>query len=85
MKTTVEIPEGLFGDLKRMCVEQGITLKDMLTAMVTKIVVEQRSSWVKGEGFRLRQASYAGGTSRDGVDLSDWAAVRRSIYTGRGE
>lgn len=80
MKTTVELPDILVREAKRVAAEDGTTLRDLVERGL-RSVLEQRQA--PGE-FRLRDASVdgAGLTSewRDG----GWDRIRNEIYRGRG-
>lgn len=40
MRTTIELPDGLFRQVKTLAVQKGQTLKDFFTAAVERAVVE---------------------------------------------
>lgn len=40
MRTTIELPDGLFRQVKTLAVQKGLTLKDFFTAAVERAVVE---------------------------------------------
>lgn len=40
MRTTIELPDGLFRQVKTLTVQKGLTLKEFFTAAVERAVVE---------------------------------------------
>jgi hypothetical protein len=40
MRTTIELPDGLFRQVKTLAVQKGLTLKDFFTAAVERAVIE---------------------------------------------
>ena len=40
MRTTIDLPDGLFRQVKTLAVQKGLTLKDFFTAAVERAVVE---------------------------------------------
>ena len=40
MRTTIELPDGLFRQVKTLAVQKGLTLKEFFTAAVERAVVE---------------------------------------------
>lgn len=77
MKTTVEIPDGLFREAKRYAVTHDLPLRQVLESALR--------SFLAGNGdkkpFRLKRASFRG----DGMvkDYS-WPEIREIIYEERG-
>ncbi|PWU06109.1 MAG: DUF2191 domain-containing protein [Terriglobia bacterium] len=79
MKTTVEIPDSLFQEVRAFAESRGVSFRQLVEEGLRTVVREgQRAR----KPFRLRDGSYAGkGLQRD---LS-WNDIREAIYTGRGE
>ena len=80
MKTTVEIADDLLRQAKAVAGKERTTLRAL---------VEEGLRWAIGkrrrrERFKLRDASVAGNGVQPGVSEGDWAALRDSIYSGRG-
>ena len=79
-KTTVELPDGLLRDAKRVAIKQRTTVKALIEQGL-RVVVRERLT--RGS-FSLRRASFAGDGLRSGRSLQDWAAIRDEIYAERG-
>lgn len=41
MRTTIELPDGLFRQVKTLAVQKGLTMKEFFTAAVERALVEQ--------------------------------------------
>ena len=76
MKTTVEIPDSLFREVKRYAAAHDLTLKEVLEAGL-RAVVKGGSA----RRFRLRKCAFKG----EGMvaDYS-WPEIRAIVYEGRG-
>ena len=79
-KTTVEIPDGLLRDVKKVALKEGTTVKALIERGL-RLVVRDRQ---RRGGFALRKASFGGDGLQSGRSLRDWAAVRDEIYAERG-
>ncbi len=79
MKTTVEIPDTLFRDVKQYAHDNDLTFRQAVETSLRHLISGKESP---REPFRLRKASFAG----DGMvkDFS-WPEIRSIIYEGRGE
>jgi hypothetical protein len=80
MKTTVELPDALLREAKRMALKRRTTVKALIEQGLRTVLAEPKS---KG-GFRLRQAAFKGDGLSAGQSLQDWAAVRDLVYSERG-
>ena len=81
MKTTVELPDVLFREVRRLARERGTTLRAVLESALRREICTRSTPRSK---FHLRDASFAGEGMQAGIDLSDWSRIRRMIYQGRG-
>jgi hypothetical protein len=81
MKTTVEIADPVFEDLKRFSAKSGKTMKEVLE---TAIRVFLKSSSKKSTPFSLKRHVFRGEGLSEGVSEGDWSAIREKIYEGRG-
>jgi len=79
MKTTVGIPDSLLSDAKRLAVEEGLTLRELVVEGL-RLVLKRRDR----DEFRLRDARVDGRGVQVGVNEGDWTRIQRMIYTGRG-
>ena len=80
MKTTVDLPDGLFRAARRLAVKEGATFRALVEEGL-RAVLESRQG---RHGFTLRDASFGGDGTSDDVRLDDWEAIRDLSYTGRG-
>ena len=79
VKTTVEIPDALFTDVKRYASANGLTFRQVIETSLRQKLEQERSA--KAKPFRLRKASFKGKGLQPGLD---WPAIRSLIYEGRG-
>ncbi len=79
MKTTVEIPDGLFREARRYAQSHDLTFREVVEAGLRRVVSEKSGT---RKPFRLAKKSFRG----DGM-LNDysWTEIRSLIYPGRGE
>jgi hypothetical protein len=80
MKTTVELPDSLLREAKRVALEQRVTVKALIEQGLRTVIAERR----RGGGFTLRNASFRGDGLVSGRSLQDWAAIRDLAYSERG-
>lgn len=80
LKTTVELPDVLLHEAKRMAVRERTTVKALIEKGL-RTVIEQRP---RRSRFSLRSASFRGDGLAAGASLRDWETVRDLTYTGRG-
>jgi hypothetical protein len=80
MKTTINLPDDLFRDAKKVAIERNITLTELFAQAVRHEISESPRI-----SFTLEDGSFKGEPGlQPGVDLSDWAKIRELIYEGRG-
>lgn len=77
VKTTVELPDALLEEAKRLAARQGLTLKQLLEMGLRQTIAAQKPS----EPFRLRKHTVGG---KGLVEDIDWPGIRERIYDGRG-
>lgn len=80
MKTTVEIPDVLLRDARKLAAAEGSTVKALIEQGLRAVVAERK----RRGGFTLRKASFRGDGLAAGQSLQDWAAIRDAIYSERG-
>ena len=80
MKTTVELPDALLREAKRVAVKERTTVKALIVQGLRTVVGSRRA----GSAFRLRSASFRGDGLVTGRTLRDWDAIRDLTYTERG-
>ena len=79
MKTTVEIPDSLLRDAKRVALKERTTVRALIEQGL-RLIVRGRSS----ERFTLRNASFTADGLLPGRSLQDWDAIRDLTYSERG-
>ena len=80
MKTTVEIPEGLLREAKRVALREKTTVRALIERGL-RAVVEGRRTAIP---FVLRSAAFDGDGLVAGRSLRDWEAIRDLSYSERG-
>jgi hypothetical protein len=78
MKTTIELPDDLLAEAKRVAAARGDTFKGVLVMALRRSLDLERGTPAQ---FRLRDASFNG---HGLVKEMDWAEIRETIYEGRG-
>jgi Bacterial antitoxin of type II TA system, VapB len=80
MKTTVEIPQTLLDDARKLASQEGTTLRALVEEGLRRIIAERRHAGA----FRLRQATFKGTGLQAGVAGVPWERIRDLAYEGRG-
>ena len=80
MKTTVELPDALLREAKRVALRERTTVRALIERGL-RAVLSHRPS---GERFTLRDASFQGDGLLAGRSLRDWEAIRDLAYSERG-
>jgi hypothetical protein len=80
MKTTVDIPDALLEDAKKLAARQDTTLRELLVEGLRRTVAERRRISV----FQLRKATFRGNGLQAGVLDASWERIRELAYEGRG-
>lgn len=81
MKTTVEIPDTLLTDARKLAGRQGTTLRVLIVEGLRRSVAERK----RATAFRLRRATFNGTGLQSGVANASWKRIRELAYEGRGE
>ncbi len=79
MKTTVEIPDSLLREAKRVALRERTTVRALIEQGLREMVSHRKAG-----RFALRKASFAGDGLAMGASLRDWESLRDLIYSGRG-
>ena len=80
MKTTVEIPDSLLEEARRVAQRENTTLKALLEQGLRRTLAERKA---RGR-FHLRDASFKGRGLQPGMEGASWEKIRDLIYEGRG-
>lgn len=80
MKTTVEIPDTLFEEARKVAHRDRTTLKVLVEEGLRKIIADRR----RRKGFRLRKATFKGNGLQPPLTGASWEQIRELSYEGRG-
>jgi hypothetical protein len=80
MKTTIQIPDGLFEEARRLARREHTTLKALVEQGLRRILTERK----RQAGFRLRRATFKGQGLQPPVAGASWEQIRDLSYEGRG-
>ncbi len=80
MKTTVEIPDALLAEARRIAQRDATTLRGLVEEGLRRVLGERAEQ----SGFRLRKVSFGGQGLTDDLSGSSWEEIRRRAYEGRG-
>jgi Bacterial antitoxin of type II TA system, VapB len=80
MKTTVEIPDSLLDEVRRVASREGRTVRALVEEGLRRVLAERKRTRV----FRLRKATFKGKGLQPHVAGSSWEQIRDTTYEGRG-
>jgi hypothetical protein len=80
MKTTIQIPDSLLEDARKVAAKERTTLKALVEEGLRLIVAKRKRSSV----FRLRKASFKGTGLQPHLTGASWGQIRKKVYEGRG-
>ncbi len=80
MKTTIQIPDSLLEDARKVAAKERTTLKALVEEGLRLIVAKRKRSSV----FRLRKASFKGMGLQPHLSGASWDQIREKVYEGRG-
>jgi hypothetical protein len=80
MKTTVEIPDSLLEEARKLASRDGTTLRVLIVEGLRRIIAERR----RAGAFRLRRATFKGDGLQPGAAGAPWERIRDMAYEGRG-
>ena len=80
MKTTIQIPDSLFQQARRMAQREHTTLKALVEQGLRQVLAERQ----RRGGFRLRKATFKGKGLQPPVASASWEQIRELSYQGRG-
>jgi len=80
MKTTIDMPDALLEEAKRVASNEGTTLRALIEEGLRRALAERKQH----RKFRLRRASFKGRRLQPGVAEGSWERIRDPIYEGRG-
>ena len=80
MKTTVEIPDALLEEARKLAGRTGTTLRVLIIEGLRNSIAERR----RASAFKLRNASVPGDGLQPGIEATDWNRIRQLAYEGHG-
>jgi Arc/MetJ family transcription regulator len=81
MKTTIDISDSLFQQVKKVAARRNTTFREVVeSALRAALAAENRAP----ERFRLQTHTFEGRGLQRGLSWDDWSAIRELIYEGRG-
>lgn len=80
MKTTVEIPDALLEDAKRLAARERTTVKSLIVEGLRRLL----SARQKTGPFRLRKVTFRGDGLQAHLADAPWERIRDMGYEGRG-
>ncbi|MGO9571994.1 MAG: type II toxin-antitoxin system VapB family antitoxin [Desulfomonilaceae bacterium] len=80
MKTTIQIPDSLLEDARKLAAKEKSTLKALVEEGLRLIIAK----WKRKSVFRLRRASFKGTGLQPHLSGASWEQIREKTYEGRG-
>jgi hypothetical protein len=81
LKTTIDIPDHLLEQAKRLAAEQGVALKAVVEMALRETLRVRKP---RQRRFRLRECAVGGDGLQPGLTWGDWHSMRTLAYEGRG-
>jgi hypothetical protein len=80
MKTTVDIPQSLLDEAKRLAANHRTTVKALIEEGLRRVIEEHQRSGT----FRLHKATFKGEGLQSDMEGVSWDGIRERAYEGRG-
>lgn len=80
MKTTVDIPQPLLDEAKKLAANNRTTVRALVEEGLRRVIGEHQHP---GK-FRLRKASFKGEGLQPELEGASWETLRERAYEGRG-
>jgi CRISPR/Cas system-associated protein Csm6 len=80
MKTTVEIPDTLLDEARKIAARQQTTLRVLIIEGLRRMIAERK----RVGAFRLRKATFAGKGLQPEAAAAPWERIREMAYERRG-
>jgi hypothetical protein len=81
MKTTIDIPDALLRQAKRLAAQEDTTLKELIEGALRDKLARARAKPAPGP---VTTHTFRGRGLQPGASFDDWATLRGMIYEGRG-
>ncbi len=80
MKTTIEIPNSLLEEARKLASQEGTTVRALVETGLRRVLTDRK----KRGKFKLRNVSFKGDGLQPGVADASWERIREMAYEGRG-
>ena len=80
MKTTIQIPDSLFEEARKLAQQDRTTLKALVEQGLRRVIADRK----RRSGFRLRKATFKGQGLNPQLAGASWEQIRALSYEGRG-
>jgi hypothetical protein len=80
MKTTIQIPDSLFKEARKVAMEEQTTMKALIEAGLRRVISEHKQR----DHFKLRKATFKGKGLQPDFEGASWNKLRDVSYEGRG-
>ena len=80
MKTTVQIPDTLLEQAKRLASQEHTTVRALMEEGLRRLIAERK----RAKPFKLRKVSFRGNGLQPQMAGADWRQIRDTAYEGRG-
>lgn len=80
MKTTIQLPDSLLKEARKVAREEHTTMKALIEAGLRRVISEHKQR----ERFKLRNATFKGKGLHPDFEGVAWATLRGATYEGRG-
>ena len=80
MKTTVDIPDSILEQARKLAAREGSTVRALVEQGLRRLISERKRTGV----FRLRKATFKGEGLQPGAAGASWERIRDMAYEGRG-
>ena len=80
MKTTIQIPDSLMKEARKLATEEHTTLKSLMEEGLRSNISEHRQ---RGK-YKLRKATFRGKGLQSHLEGATWEHIRDISYEGRG-
>jgi len=80
MKTTVQIPDSLLEQAKRLASQEHTTVRALMEEGLRRLIAERRGK----KPFKLRKVTFCGNGLQPQMAGTGWQQIRDTAYEGRG-
>ena len=80
MKTTIEIPDSILKEARKLASREGTSVKALVVESLQKVISERK----RPGNFKLRKETFKGKGLQPHLDGASWERIRDLAYEGRG-